>query len=577
MKKTNRAIAVFSVMGILFGASVQSIFADEGVIHKNFDANPAGVVNIDADGNTKSFSGTLDQFWTDVKEDHAVGFAEAPKVSSKVTTLTEEGSTDMAFMLKVNDQAAATTGAPWAQISTLPSDLYEKGKVRISCNIYIAKAVGDSHAPIQICLRTKGGSESQLVAYRTSKKMQFNASSTYETNTTYAYGSWYNIRFDIDTRNKTYIPYINGEVPELKTAGAIPMANAANVSFNSDDGNQIIEGLRVMVNGKGKSKGTEIYFDDLYVGDVVSNSTDRLIVDAFGFSDGSNIITEVPANTDKIYARATVTYSEKTARTPVSMLAALYGADLKLKGICKADDVIPETDETGEFQKELSMPVSFSEQYESGDGVVLYLWDGAFSPLSEPVGLNVKNENYFFDQSFTSRDSKGIQAYNLGTAEKTYMITSVTNELGGQYGYTFKIDCPFVPSSGTPYITISPNAITGDTVNIAFKLRQNRTHPKLLEVADSKGARKELLTFRPTGDIQIGGQSVGSAYTENVWTDYRFEMNTVSKDYIVYQNEKQIASGNYAIDFVSLRFTVQYNKNNQDGRSLIYMDDIKIY
>lgn len=577
MKKTNRAIVILLAATMLFGVFMQNIFADEAAIYKNFDANPAGVVNADADGNTEGFSGTVDQFWTDVKADHTVGFIEAPKADSKFAALTEEGSTDMAFMLKVNDQAAATTGAPWAQISTLPSDLYEKGKVRISCNIYIAKAAGDSHAPIQICLRTKGGSESQLVAYRTSKKMQFNASSTYETNSTYAYGSWYNIRFDIDTRNKTYIPYINGETPELRTAGAIPMSNAANISFNSADGNQIIEGLRVMVNGKGKSKGTEIYFDDLYVGDVVSNSTDKLIVDAIGFRDGNDTITEISANAGEIYAQATVTYSEKTARTPVSMLAALYGADLKLKGICKADDVIPETDETGEFQKELSMPVSFSEQYESGDGVMLYLWDGAFSPLSEPVGLNVKNENYVFDQSFTSRDSKGVQAYNLGTAEKTYMITSVTNELGGQYGYTFKMDCPFVPSSGTPYITISPKAITGDTVNIAFKMRQNKTHPKLLEVVDAKGTKKELLTFRPTGDIQIGGQSVGSSYTENVWTDYRFVLNTVNKDYIVYQNEKQIASGNYAVDFVSMRFTVQYNKSNVNGRALIYIDDIKIY
>lgn len=558
MKKTNRFIAVLSVAAMLFGMGVQSVFAEP--IGKNFDS----VEEFDTAG--AAATGNLDGLFYSVNEKQAVGVVAAPKADTKYSTLSDEGTTDKAVKLEVT--GGGSLGQPFVQFTGLPNDLYEMGQVRISFNVYVNNTSGSSHAPIQVGLRTENGTESTLVGFRTSKQMQFNGSATYQR--AYSYANWYNVMFDINTVEETYVAYVNGE----KAFDEIAMSNSNEIAF---DGDNPINAIRFYINTAKNSTGSVSYFDDLYIGEPVSTSTDTLILESFGFNDGEAAITEITPETGDVYAEAQITYSEKTAETPVDMYAAVFGADGVIKEVFKTHATIPQAAEAGEFQQTVSMPLSFTEAPVEGDRVEVYIWDEGMKPLGEAVSVNVTDGRfYYLNQNFSDQSSSGVWPSNVGTEPNLVMETSVTNELNDEQGYAYKMACVNVPSSGMPFITLTPSeTLTTGTVTIEMKLwMDGGTHPRTLTL----NGRDKLLEFRPTNAIQGDTGAIWGEYEPATWQSYRIVLDMDGKTFTAYMGTESLGSGTFnETTLQNLRFTVQYNRNNTEAASETYIDDIKIY
>ena len=565
MKKTNRFIAVLSVAAMLFGMGVQSVFAEP--IGKNFDS----VEEFDTAG--AAATGNLDGLFYSVNEKQAVGVVAAPKADTKYSTLSDEGAEDKAVKLEVT--GGGSLGQPFVQFTGLPNDLYEMGQVRISFNVYVNNTSGSSHAPIQVGLRTENGTESTLVGFRTSKQMQFNGSGTYQR--AYSYANWYNVMFDINTVEETYVAYVNGE----KAFDEIAMSNSNEIAF---DGDNPINAIRFYINSYERSSGSVSYFDDLYIGEPVSTSTDTLILESLGFNDGEAAITEITPETGDVYAEAQITYSEKTAETPVDMYAAVFGADGVIKEVFKTHATIPQAAEAGEFQQTVSMPLSFTEAPVEGDRVEVYIWDEGMKPLGEAVSVNVTDgKTYYLNNNFSDQSSSGVWPSNTTDVDDdsiVYMETSVTDELGGAQGYAYKMACANLKDGNYPYISLSATdgmkIPTTGTVTLEFKLwMDGGSHPRLLTI----NGKDRLLEFRPTDDIKgVSTAVVWGKYEPATWQSYRIVLDMDAKTYTAYLDEELLGSESFSEGYVdNFRFTVQYNRYNTEAASETYIDDIKIY
>lgn len=550
MKKTQKLISAFVISAAMLCLSLSSVSAAW-----NFSASFDDAELITVDG----VSQTVEGFWCNLAEGQQASIAEAPSAAKyDGSSLSNGDGLDKAALLCV--PAIGSTGTPYMQYTFGAGKLAEMSVVRIAFNTYI-DAASASYAPLVVSLRTKSA-ESTLVSFRANGNVQFNGSSAYQQS--YSKKSWHYCVFDIDTASKTYTAYIDGV-----KYGSIEMSNSSSISFED------VEAIRFAVNTAANASSSYGYFDDLYIGEPYSNSTDTIIANSLALkNEAGTELTEIAAGERSVTAVANVTYSEKTEELPVRLYTAVYSKLGELKQVFAKDDIIPAAEEAGEYDYEISNAVTI--ECETGDIVRTFLWDKNMQPLIEKNAVKVTDGiEYIYRNDFELKDLNGITMTNTGSEDTTYMTASFTDTFGDALGNVLYLYCANMPGSGFPYITIPGSSDTaGKKVNVDFRLRIDTKMPRLLQI----NGKFTILEFRPTGIINVNGTSTGKKYTSNVWTSYHIELDFAEQTYVVYMEEEKLAEGTLTeTQLTNLRFTIQRNNSNPTADSQTYLDDIKIY
>lgn len=585
MKNTKKVIPILAAAAILFSSAAAN--AADTYITAGFDNSAiyseettASTGNFEVDGTTFYLSSQIGQTFNAI---------EAPEPENKMegTSLTTDG-TDKALQIKIAKTENATpTGTAFFSTS-LSSDLYDKGMVSLSCNVYAKTVQNITSVPLRIELRNSSNTSttSTLIDFRSGGNLRFSDSTSYQAK--YSTGKWYNVRVDIDTKAKTYKAYIDGE--QLAGTDDIPMANKDKMCFAGDpeSANLInINQIRITTNNaKNITTASEVYIDDIYLGDAKSNSVEEIKLNSFIVKNGEEETDQITASTSSLTADAEFTYSEKTSEMPVAIYGAVYNQDGSLKKVYAVNDVIPQA-ANGNETKTVSLSMQFDGEnaLSSWDKIKVYLWKGdAPVPLAQSKTISVtEDKKYEYIADFDNMSSIGDYGITIGNGD--YMTAEIaTDDAEGSTEKVLKLVAKDVPSSGAPYITINPGEDMTGKVYIDYRLKcaegGSQTHPRTLSM---NGSDSYMLEYRPTAAINYypnGENATASAkkFPRWAWANYHIEADLDNGTYTAYINEEEIGSGTLTVNTLEdLRFTIGYNKNYTTGSSTTYIDDIRVY
>lgn len=589
MKKCKKIISLLT--SLLMIASVSASVSADAVVKSSFD--DVTIESAPEEQTTGSYTSGTTSFWLNTQLGQTFNTVDAPAPDGKMNSYTAEDGVDKAVQIKiapytVDETATNPSGTPFMSTNSLAGDLYDKGSVCFSFNVYASTVKNATHVPLRVEFRNSANTSviSTLVDFRSGGNLRFSDSSSYQK--TYSTGKWYNVKLDIDTKAKTYKAYIDGV--QLGTT-AIPMANQANVCFGGDpaaDSLVTLNQLRITTNNaKNVTSGSsQIYFDDVYLGDVFSTSVEEISLDSFTVSDGENEVDEVVYTEDALTASATFTYSEKTEELPVAIYGAVYGSDKMLKKVYAVNDTVPTATIAGDYEKTVSLPMSFlgENALADGDNIKVYLWNGStMLSLAENKNINVTDgKNYKANINFEKGTNLSDYKITLGNAGSVMTADVVNDDLTGLQKNALKIVAKNVPSSGLPYITITPEEGLKDKVYIDYKLycadNGSSTHPRIMSV----NGKSNLLEYRPTKAINYYPSGSAAASGQNFarwsWDNYHIEIDFNAGTYTASINNNEIGTGKVSeTNLSNLRFTIGHNKNYTSGSSTTYIDDIKVY
>ena len=142
---------------------------------------------------------------------------------------------------------------------------------------------------------------------------------------------------------------------------------------------------------------SEVYIDDIYLGDAKSNSVEEIKLNSFTVKNGADETDQITASTSSLTADAEFTYSEKTSQMPVAIYGAVYNQDGSLKKVYAVNDVIPQGAD-GNETKTISLPMSFEgeDALSAWDKIKVYLWKGdAPVPLAQSKAVNVTEDKKY--------------------------------------------------------------------------------------------------------------------------------------------------------------------------------------
>ena len=585
MRNIKKIIPVLAAAAITLSASAAN--AEEVFISAGFDSSQ--VVSEETAVTTGNFEVDGTMFYLNSQIGQTFNTVDAPAPEEKMvgTSFTDSG-TDKALQIKIAKTENATPTGTAFFSTPLSSDLYDKGVISFSCNVYAKTVQNVTSVPLRIELRNSSntGTVSSLIDFRSGGNLRFSDNTSYQTK--YSTGKWYNVRIDIDTKAKTYKAYIDGE--QLAGTDDIPMQNSDKMCFGGDpaaDNLLNLNQIRITTNSaKNITTLSEMYIDDIYLGDAKSNSVEEIKLNSFTVKNGEEETDQVTASTSSLTADAEFTYSEKTAEMPVVIYGAVYDQDGSLKKVYAANDVIPQASNGNETKTvSLSMQFDGENALSAGNKIKVYLWKGdAPVPLAQSKTISVmEDKKYEYTADFDNMSSIGD--YGITIANDSYMTAEITNDdVEGSDEKVLKLVARDIPSTGAPYITINPGEDITGKVYIDYRLKcaegGSQTHPRTLSM---NGNDSYMLEYRPTAAINYypnGVNATASAKTfpRWAWANYHIEADLDNGTYTAYINGAEIGSGKLNVNTLEdIRFTIGYNKNYTAGSSTTYIDDIRVY